>query len=667
MSKAGIRKKLIFIMTGLVMVPVIALTIISMIVSVNQGKQAADEINMAQAALVSEMMEVTYKSNISALKSFASSEQTIAYLEGEISGEAVEAELLRQMQLIDTNLDDGNNTALSGADGMQRVRTKGKLVDVSERDYFKIPMSGADHYISDLIISKSTGTAIATFSVPVRSKDGSKVIGIVQRNYDTGVLHEMLANEVTQDRQEIVIVDRTGTVVAHSLREVNVEDPEMQDQNPFYTDSRGDKTSGDYVSEFMGDTWVISWEKMPTSEWVVASCRVQEVALGAVYRTVVMQAIVGVLFIVAGVLVAYFFAQSITKPLSAVDQSISALATGSFKEIGSYKDRKDEFGEIIQNTDGVIGKLEEIVGEIIQGARDVDTASDELSRMSEKISGNAETVSQAVQGIAAGATEQANEIQNATQNISRIEDAVSGVQSSAEGLSTIATRMQGASAGSAKSLAELRESSEEMNGAINSITEKITATSNAVEKINDMVDAISSIASQTNLLALNASIEAARAGDAGRGFAVVAEEIGKLASDSNESADQIRSEMNSLLAESQAAVDMAGDVQNTNKKQQEVIEETANNVNEMIKDIEETAKEVVEITNNADACAKAKDLVIDAMNSLSAISEENAASSEATGVSMDELSGAVTTLSQSAQSLRGVSAKLSEEIGFFQV
>ena len=48
------------------------------------------------------------------------------------------------------------------------------------------------------------------------------------------------------------------------------------------------------------------------------------------------------------------------------------------------------------------------------------------------------------------------------------------------------------------------------------------------------------ISGQTNLLALNASIEAARAGDAGKGFSIVAEEIGALAGDTNNAANEIR-------------------------------------------------------------------------------------------------------------------------------
>ncbi|MBM7867678.1 chemotaxis protein [Heliobacterium gestii] len=58
-------------------------------------------------------------------------------------------------------------------------------------------------------------------------------------------------------------------------------------------------------------------------------------------------------------------------------------------------------------------------------------------------------------------------------------------------------------------------------------------------QLNGMISAIDIIAGQTKLLALNATIEAARAGEAGRGFSVVAEEVGKLASKSRETAQQV--------------------------------------------------------------------------------------------------------------------------------
>ncbi len=62
----------------------------------------------------------------------------------------------------------------------------------------------------------------------------------------------------------------------------------------------------------------------------------------------------------------------------------------------------------------------------------------------------------------------------------------------------------------------------------------------AVLRIKELSEIILGISGQTNLLALNASIEAARAGEAGKGFAVVAGEIGALAGNTNDAANEIQ-------------------------------------------------------------------------------------------------------------------------------
>ena len=661
----SIKGKLVFIMALLVLVPVLVLTIVGMVVSLDQGKSAADEVNVVQARLVREELERIYTANIESLRSLASSQNVISYLENGAPDEVAEAEILRQLQVIDQNMNDGNTTALSDATGEQRVRTIGKLVNVAERDYFKVPMSGQPYYVSDLIISKSTGTAITTISVPVIGSDG-KPIGIVQRNYDCGVLHDMLAGEVMQDRQEIVVVDRTGTVVAHSAREVNVEDPEMQAENPFYTDSRGDKTEGDYIADFMGDTWIISWDKLPTSEWIVASCRIQEIALGSAYRTVAMQIILGVLFIIAGIIVAYVYAKSITKPLTAVGGSLSAMTDGAFEKVEGYDSRGDELGSIIKDTNGVMDKLDTIVGKIVSGAQNVDGASDELAQMSERISDNSRNVSSAIGEIARGATEQADSVQQATENIGILSSAIQNVSDNAERLAEMMIEMDESSQKSAEALGQLSDNMNGVAAAVEDISQTMHETNDAVNRVNEKVDGITNIAGQTNLLALNASIEAARAGETGRGFAVVAEEIGKLATESAQTADEIRAEMQNLLNISANASKKSEMVVTQGQSTNELLTNTVAVVDKLIDDVKLTIDGVNNISALTQECNASKEHIVDAMNSLSAISEENAASTQETDASMEMMMSTVTDLSNSAAALKDVSKTLLNEMEFFK-
>jgi methyl-accepting chemotaxis protein len=131
-------------------------------------------------------------------------------------------------------------------------------------------------------------------------------------------------------------------------------------------------------------------------------------------------------------------------------------------------------------------------------------------------------------------------------------------------------------------------------------------------------------------------------------------------------AQEIREVMDVLLREAEEAVNAAGLVKDGNIEQQQALGETLESVNGMLADIEETVLGVSRIAGGANTCVESNDIVSDAMSSLSAISEENAASSETTGASVEELSATVYNLAESANNLKDISEKLNEDMKFFK-
>ena len=142
-----------------------------------------------------------------------------------------------------------------------------------------------------------------------------------------------------------------------------------------------------------------------------------------------------------------------------------------------------------------------------------------------------------------------------------------------------------------EALSEIRSMFDDSSGAINNITagmeninEKIFGMSTSVSSLKgiagsiyNFVETISKISEQTNLLALNAAIEAARAGDAGRGFSVIADEVRSLASNTNESAEEVSGLVSRIKLDVDSSVASARALQIANSQLTESIQHLDSN------------------------------------------------------------------------------------------
>ena len=379
------------------------------------------------------------------------------------------------------------------------------------------------------------------------------------------------------------------------------------------------------------------------------------------------------LFIVAFVTIVVFAAiifivsKKVKASLDSVANTVESLSTGDLTDADRESSAIREINDIGENVNNLHEKLKEIVGSAKEASALAGSQAKELAETSQQISDTSDAVSNAVQDMAKGANDQAETVQKATENIGLLSDAIQTVADNSEQLAGAAAEMNDASSQSAEALHKLSSNMEAMGAAVKDIAETMQETNNAVSSVNEKVDGITSIASQTNLLALNASIEAARAGEAGRGFAVVAEEIGKLATESAQTAQEIRDEMSRLLVHAKAAGQKTEEITGIGSDVADVLDETSATINTLIANVGSTVDGVNNISGLTEECNASKEEIVDAMSSLSAISQENAASTEETGASMEELNATVNGLAAAAESLHEAAEKLDAELSFFKL
>ena len=183
----SIKTRLISVMMLVAIVPLIVAIIVSYVTSTKKATADAIDALDWQAWYIESSFETVIQKNIVAMQAIAAAPSTKTFY---INPNDLTAASKAQAYLdtIDADLGDGNISVLTGADGMQILRASGKLVDVSQREYFKQAMAGKT-YVSDVITSASTGARQTTISTPVFADDGS-VIGVVQRNYSMDALHD---------------------------------------------------------------------------------------------------------------------------------------------------------------------------------------------------------------------------------------------------------------------------------------------------------------------------------------------------------------------------------------------------------------------------------------------------------------------------------------------
>ncbi|WP_375750714.1 methyl-accepting chemotaxis protein [Vibrio sp. HN007] len=301
--------------------------------------------------------------------------------------------------------------------------------------------------------------------------------------------------------------------------------------------------------------------------------------------------------IVSGV-ITYLIPKATVDGINELAHRIEEISKGDgdlTQRINSSK--SDELGNLANQFDGFISKLQHLIKEISQGSNQLNDSSNNLrvsyessQQLNSRQSQSLEMIATAVNEFSASVREVAENAQNASQVTTDT------VNLTREGVGTIEQ--------SVRHIQELSDSISNANLTIETLAEDS-------DNIASVLDVIRNIAEQTNLLALNAAIEAARAGEQGRGFAVVADEVRSLASKTQQSTEEIQQMIDKLQSGVQNAVNSIKDGADRVQKNVELTSSTQT----MFENIQSSTEQVNDMASQIAAATEEQSTTSEEINS----------------------------------------------------
>lgn len=340
------------------------------------------------------------------------------------------------------------------------------------------------------------------------------------------------------------------------------------------------------------------------------------------------------LSLVLSFIIGRYISSMITRPLDNIHEAIVSMSDGDFSKYDLLDyDSADELGVVTEKLRIALANLRAYVIEISDTLKDIargdltkdgdeitdflgefgsikeslfyilkkfNKALTEIQLASAQVATDASEISDTSRALSQEAAEQASAVEEVTATVATVTD--------------LATKSADATRQAYEQIKNSADQAEIEKQNMKELTAEMSHITALSKQIQDIATAIEDIASQTNLLSINASIEAARVGDMGKGFAVVADQIGKLASDSSNSAINARELIDKIILEIE--------------KGNDITLSTAESFEQIISDMNSFANLAQETTETAHEQASALSQVEQGIEQIAQAVQNTAASSE---------------------------------------